>query len=179
MRLLQNRLYHIYNQGNNRERIFYSRENNIHFLRKLRKVVLPYCEVLAYCFMPNHFHFLIYTTKESVQEVQVGNLKATALSNGFRTLLSSYTLAINKQEGQSGSLLRQRTKTKLIEGDSSTCFHYIHQNPLRAGLVGKMEDWEFSSFADYAGKRNGSLCNQALAYQLVGVSQESLSVIDP
>lgn len=46
-----------------------------------------------------------------------------------------------------------------------------------------MEDWEFSSFRDYCGLRNGSLANKGLAYNLVGVSQtnfyeESYQVID-
>ena len=33
------------------------------------------------------------------------------------------------------------------------CFHYIHQNPLMAGLVNNLEDWEFSSYPDFIGKR--------------------------
>jgi hypothetical protein len=43
------------------------------------------------------------------------------------------------------------------------CFHYIHQNPLVAGMVSKIEDWKYSSFKDYAVLRNGTLCNKELA----------------
>ena len=39
------------------------------------------------------------------------------------------------------------------------CFNYIHQNPVKAGLVKNAEDWEFSSFRDYLGFRNGNLVN--------------------
>ncbi|MEX2569261.1 MAG: transposase [Cyclobacteriaceae bacterium] len=178
MSLQQDKLYHFYNQGNNRERIFFSTENYLYFLGKFRKYVWPHCQVLAYCLMPNHFHFLINTTKASVVEAKVGSLDIPALNNGFRQLLSSYAQAINKQEGRSGSLFRQKTKAKLLEESDEhypfICFNYIHQNPLRAGLVSKLEDWEFSSFADHVGIRNGSLCDQEPAKSLLGISKESI-----
>lgn len=176
MKLVENKLYHYYNQGNNKGKIFFSRENQIFFLKNFRKFVSPHCNVLAYCLMPNHFHFLIYTTKNSVIENNVGSLIIPALNNAFRQLLSSYTQAINKQESRSGSLFRQRTKAKLLEGQDEhypfICFQYIHQNPLKAGLVDKMESWEFSSFQDYLGSRNGTICNQSLAFKLLGISKE-------
>lgn len=188
MQLIENGIYHIYNQGNNRNQIFFRRENQLYFLAKFRKYVLPHTEVLAYCLMPNHFHFMLYTTSNSVKEKKVGGLMLTELSNGFRQLLSSYSQAINKQENRSGSLFRQKTKAKLLDDQGGdypfTCFHYIHQNPLHAGLVEKMEDWEFSSFKDYLGTRNGSLCNKALTLQLLDISkkefyQASYQVIAP
>lgn len=186
MSLIENELYHFYNQGNNREQVFFNRENKLYFLQKFRKCVAPNCKVLAYCLMPNHFHFLLYTLKESVREKKVGRLMVPALKDGFRQLLSSYTQAINQQEGRSGSLFRQKTKAKLLENSDKrypfSCFHYIHQNPLRAKLVGKMEEWEFSSFRDYMGIRKGSLCDQEFAFELLGISkkgfyQESYQVI--
>ncbi len=48
-------------------------------------------------------------------------------------------------------------------------FHYIHQNPYAAKLVKKLEDWESSSFKDYIGLRNGTLCNQYLARELLNL----------
>ena len=51
-------IYHIYNQGNNRQPVFYNRENYIYFLRKLRIHILPFADVLAWCLMPNHFHLM-------------------------------------------------------------------------------------------------------------------------
>lgn len=53
-------LYHIYNQGNNRQKIFFSRDNYLYFLEKVNKLLLPYVDVIAWCLMPNHFHFLVY-----------------------------------------------------------------------------------------------------------------------
>lgn len=47
-----------------------------------------------------------------------------------------------------------------IKDYAVTAFHYIHQNPMQAKLVKKMETWEFSSFRDYTGFRNGDLCKK-------------------
>lgn len=167
----ENRLYHIYNQGNNKQPIFFNRENYIFLLKKVRHTIVPHCDLLAYCLMPNHFHFLINTNQESIKKVKVGIVEMSQLSKVLRVMLSSYTKAINNQENRSGSLFRQKTKAKLLDESDAEypfiCFNYIHQNPMKAGLVQKMEDWEFSSFRDYCGMRKGTLCNQLLAEKKV------------
>jgi len=180
-------IYHIYNQGNNKQLIFHSSENYHYFLKLYKKFVLPHADLLAYCLMPNHFHFLVNTNLQSIKTRKVGSLNLSELSNGIRMLLSSYSLAINKQENKTGSQFRQKTQTKLLKIEDTnypfTCFQYIHQNPLKAGLVERMEDWEYSFFKDYLKIRNGSLCNQDLAKNLIGFDEsnfmkESYSVID-
>jgi hypothetical protein len=40
---------------------------------------------------------------------------------------------------------------------------------MKAGLVNKLEDWEYSSFKDYAGKRNDTLCRREIAQELLGI----------
>ncbi len=56
-------LYHIYNQGNNRQKIFFKKENYIFFLRKMKKYLLPYVDVVAWCLMPNHFHLMVFVNE--------------------------------------------------------------------------------------------------------------------
>jgi len=51
-------LYHIYNQGNNQQMIFFNKENYLFFLKKIRIHVLPFADILAWCLMPNHFHLM-------------------------------------------------------------------------------------------------------------------------
>ena len=51
-------------------------------------------------------------------------------------------------------------------------FQYIHQNPLRAGLVSRLEDWPYSSFIDYARLRNGTICDKELACHLIGFDKD-------
>jgi len=53
-------LYHIYNQGNNRQKIFFSRENYLFFLNKIKTHILPHADIVAWCLLPNHFHLMVY-----------------------------------------------------------------------------------------------------------------------
>jgi REP element-mobilizing transposase RayT len=177
MKIESEKLYHIYNQGNNQETVFLNREDYIFFLKKVREKVLPFCEIVNYCLMPNHFHFLVNTNDYSAEEIMLGKLQLTRLSNGFRLLTNQYTTYFNHKYKRSGSLFRQKTKGKELENSEQgnypfTCFHYIHQNPMKAKLCQKMEDWEFSSFKDYLGLRTGSLITQQTAYDLIDISEE-------
>jgi hypothetical protein len=93
-------------------------------------------------------------------------------------LLSSYSKAINKQEGRTGNLFQQKTRAKCVSESKNdaprTVFHYIHQNPMKAGLVNRMEDWEYSSFRDYLGLRNGTLCKKELAKQFLDLDLDAI-----
>ena len=187
MNIIQDETYHIYNQGNNQERLFYEDVDYIHFLKLFRKYVLPNCNVLAYCLMPNHFHFFIDATEDSARIKPVGNIDSCKLANGFRFLQSNYAQYLNKKQKRSGSLFRQRTKAKSrADGDANyafIAFQYIHQNPMKAELVTRMENWIYSSFTDYVGLRNGTICNKELAFEIIGFDKdnfvkESYGVID-
>ena len=137
--------------------------------------------------MPNHFHFLVKATPISVLPVPNAIISSQNLTEGIRLLLSSYTKGLNKQLGLTGNLFQQKTKAKCTSLVSDTfkvsdtkryystiAFHYIHQNSWKAGLVDKIEDWEFSSFRDYCGLRNGTLCNKNLAYMELNIDKERL-----
>jgi len=144
MKFEKDNLYHIYNRGNNRQQILFNAENYLYFLYKMRDYLRPNCDILAYCLMPNHFHFLINTNEQSIANKRVGSFEKNTLSEGIRILLSSYTQAINKQENRVGSLFTQNTKCKCLTTNdleheyAFTCFGYTHQNPMRAGLVRKI-----------------------------------------
>ena len=177
MDIFENELYHNYNRGNNRQLIFFKSDNYIYFLQKVRKFVLPHCDILAYCLMPNHFHFLISSDNRTVVTKPIGDQNRNILSEGIRNLLQTYTKAINKQNNSTGSLFQQNTKAKCLSKGSKAydyiCMHYIHQNPMKAKLVKKMEDWDYSSFRDYCGFRNGTLCNKKLAIQLLNINMKT------
>jgi REP element-mobilizing transposase RayT len=166
-------IYHIYNRGNNQQTIFFKEENYNYFLRKCHQYLKPVSEILAWCLMTNHFHFLIEVTNKSLTPVRSGGIFMPAMTNGFRLLQSSYAKGINKQEERTGNLFQQKTKAKLVsceENYSLTAFFYTHQNPVEAGLVSVAEDWTYSSFRDYAGIRSGTLCNKERAIHLLGLS---------
>ena len=117
--------------------------------------------------------------------------KLRTLNESIGIMLRSYTRAINIQENRSGNLFHEETKAiclNEIGGISSNwftsygvtfihvqmqeyqypqvCFNYIHFNPVKSGLVKMPEDWEFSSYADLKGLRNGKLANRKRAAEL-------------
>ena len=168
--------YHIYNQGNNSQKIFFEPRNYLFFLEKIRKLPKPAFTVIAYCLMPNHFHFLVYTDFDPSET----HKQDQKMSVKIGSLLSSYTKAINKKYDRTGSLFRAGTKSKQLvyEKDPSksylsTCFHYIHQNPVRAQIVAKLKDWNYSSYKDYAGYRDGDLPDIKKGMKLMGFKDQS------
>ena len=173
-----NNIYHIFNRGNQKQQLFFSDANYLYFLEKFRKNIFSSCEILNWCLMPNHFHFLIYVTDKSCELVPNRLIPIQNLSEQFRITLSGYTKGIQKQEQITGNLFQQNTQAKLIGSDnyrySVQAFHYIHQNPMKASLVNKMEDWRYSSFQDYIGIRNRNLCSKALAKQLLDFNEANL-----
>ncbi len=113
-------IYHIYNQGNNRRKIFFNRENYLFFLKKIRLHILSYADIIAYCLMPNHFHLMVKVKDEGVitggatLSRAPSSSKPDPLNKAIGILLASYTRAINKQENRSGSLFRKRTKAECL-----------------------------------------------------------------
>jgi len=201
MEFIKGELFHIYNRGNNSDKVFYSRRNYLFFIEKMNTYISPYADILAWCLMPNHFHFMV-----SVNEVELMlpnglnhveiidpltgtdrfGIKTRTFNQSIGIMLRSYTNAIHNQEGRTGALFQEETKaiiltdnisyipsyftsafgtiiTAYLDDDMSyaeRCFHYIHQNPVSSHMVKKAEDWEFSSYRDYAGLRNGKLVNK-------------------
>ncbi|MDX1283577.1 MAG: hypothetical protein R3182_01130 [Draconibacterium sp.] len=199
MQFEENNIYHIYNRGNNSQKIFFSHENYLFFLKKIRTHILPHADILAWCLMPNHFHLMIYlkSLEIELEEVQGESKdkfgvkwetcvkKQRDLHRSFAIMLRSYTRAINNQENRTGSLFQMKTKAKCLTDNSEItpawfetnfgtyiniedseksypqlCFNYIHSNPVAAKLVKHPEEWEFSSFSDLKGLREGSLVNK-------------------
>jgi hypothetical protein len=108
-------IYHIYNRGNNQQLIFFLEENYFYFLKKCHKYIKSCSEILAWCLMPNHFHFLINVTNESLKPIKSGGIIMPTITNGFRLLQSSYAKGINKQLNRTGSLFQQKTKAKFTK----------------------------------------------------------------
>jgi putative transposase len=175
--------YHVYNRGNNKQVIFFCEKNYSFFLRKVRDQLVPVCDIVAYCLMPNHFHFLIKANNNGLKERNsFGGKPMQELAYRIGILLSSYSQAINKQRNTSGSLFQQRTNAKILNEMRSEsqvsyfeqCFHYIHQNPLVAGLVKDISTWPYSSYLDYIGVRNETLCKKEAFFSTMRISAEEI-----
>ena len=161
--------YHIYNQGNNKEKIFFSSDNYNYFLHKFDAYLSDFVDVYAFCLMPNHFHFLIrikeldvdirhsissrYGMSMSIEKTEI------IISEMFRRLFLSYSKSINKQLGRTGSLFRKNFKRKEI-----TSLHYlqqaivyIHRNPLHHDFVDDFHDYPWSSYDRIINKKTSKL----------------------
>jgi putative transposase len=173
MKLEKGNLYHVYNRGNNGERIFYNSSNYRYFIEKLEYHVLPYTDILGWCLMPNHFHLMIYVRHEQIFSITI--------NQSFGKMLSSYARAINVQEKRTGSLFQQHTKaiclnentrlkpswyrimgvTKINSWNDNSnypliCLNYIHLNPVNAGLVMDQKEWNWSSYRQIYSNTSGN-----------------------
>jgi len=180
-----NQIYHVYNRGNNKQPIFFTDANYFYFLQKIKTEWKKYADVLCYCLMPNHFHCMLVPNAAGCKNIILADRETHMqnLSKAIGKTLSSYTQAINIQNKTTGNLFQKKTKAKLLTEDNKvlhkfsthesllTCFHYIHQNPKKAKLVSHLKDWPYSSYPDYYGFRNGSLCNKILAMQVLELSE--------
>ena len=67
MKFYPNQLFHIYNQGNNRQEIFFTEEHSQSFLWKMRAYLLPFGDLISYCLMPNHFHWQFFVRNIEIE----------------------------------------------------------------------------------------------------------------
>jgi putative transposase len=157
--------YHLYNRGHNRERIVYERENFLFFLRRMRKHLVPVLDIVAYCLMYTHYHLLVWVkdpkTSEVCQTSEVSPVSSppSSVSNAMQRFSISYTKAMNKRYDRVGALFQGAFQAKHVDNDGYLVHlsRYIHLNPVMSGLVERPEEWEFSSYQEYVGLRDGTL----------------------
>jgi putative transposase len=144
----QGQYYHIYNRGAGRSKIFFVEENYKYLTRLVERNFKKYgIIIIAYCFMPNHYHFLLRLENELF------------LSKFINVLFSAYVQALNRQQNRTGTLFEGRFKHILVD-EWKYLIHlcrYIHLNPVKAGLVSAPEEWEYSNYKEWIGARNGIL----------------------
>jgi len=129
-------LYHVINRGNYRHFVFGDDGTKSAFLQCLNDA----CQrsgwiVHAWCVMSNHYHLAIET-------------RAATLVTGMQWLQGTFALRFNRFRKEHGHLFQGRYKSLLIEPGRLGCVcHYIHLNPVRAGLctVPQLRDWRWSS----------------------------------
>lgn len=139
-------LYHIVFRGVNKQRIFedtsdYEKLKNI--LIELKKE-MKY-QIYVYCFMSNHVHILL---KENIS----GDISLI-----MKRVLTRYARWYNTKYGRSGALIANRYKSKPIDVDEYflSVVRYIHQNPVKAGIVVNIDGYQWSSYPEYISGKQG------------------------
>ena len=109
----------------------------------------PLVEIICYSFLSNHYHFLLKQLQEK------------GIEKFMHKLGYGYSRYFNHKYNRSGSLFQGTYKAKHIDKDSYLLWisGYINGNP-EIHKIAKAEDWPWSSYRDYLGKRNGTLCNK-------------------
>lgn len=137
----QSGIYHIMIRGINRQDIFEDNEDKEKFIQTIA-VYKDKCnfQVYGYCLMNNHIHLLI-------------NDENLAIS--MRKICASYVYWYNWKYKRCGHLYQDRFKSEAIEDDGYllTVLRYIHQNPLKAGMVKNIADYNWSSYGEYLDKQ--------------------------
>ena len=185
--LANNEIYHVINKGVASQPIFannwqYQRALNILFYYQNRELPLKYshfivessknrdkilanlrsekkfwAEIIAYCLMPNHFHFLLKQKADHGISKFMGNFA------------NSYTRYFNSRQKRSGPLFQGKFKAVRIETEEQLLHvsRYIHLNPCTAYVIkniGDLENYSFSSYPEYLGKTSLQFCNKEMIF---------------
>jgi len=156
VRFIQGHYYHIYNRGVNHQLIFRTEENYIFLLRRVKKYATRFSiSVIAYCLMPNHYHFLLRQDGEH------------SISAFMQAVFNSYTKAFNKMFNRTGTLFEGPFRAVLVDRNEYLIHlcRYIHRNPMDAGLVEHPAQWPFSNYLEWVGQRKGVLVDRELVQE--------------
>jgi putative transposase len=133
-------LYHILSRGNEQKDIFYDDQDRLLFLKTIGEMSDRFeIDVFAYVLMGNHYHLLLKTNRAN-------------LSKSMQWLGLTYTRRFNLRHFRSGHLFQGRFKSIIVQNDAylMRLSYYIHRNPLRAGIVERLADYDWSSYKAYA-----------------------------
>ena len=116
--------------------------------------------------MPSHYHLLALIrdqTSEVSETSEVSHnrrgLQVSPVSRAMMRFSVSYTKAMNKRYDRVGAVFQGAFQAKRVDGDAYLMHlaRYIHLNPVLAGYCAAAEEWEFSSYREYVGLRDGTL----------------------
>lgn len=179
-----NEVFHVYNHAVGSDNLFRSSDDYLRFLSVLPFHTRFFCDLHAYCLMPNHVHLLLQIcSKEEIlhrlileehirfhktekirlmDDANFSRFLSTCLGRAF----SSHAQHINKAYMRMGNLFVSNFKRKAISDDEyyRNVVRYIHLNPVNHGFVQGATDWAYSSYHQYRFmddryKKNCSLFN--------------------
>jgi len=132
-------IYHIIMRGINRQILFEDEQDCIRFIQTLYKYrEISEFKLYAYCLMGNHVHLLLMEGKEPLETV-------------MRRICGSFVFWYNKKYCRIGYLFQDRFKSEPIDDNTyfMTSLRYIFQNPLKANITNKIEDYKWTNYNEY------------------------------
>jgi len=132
-------IYHILLRGNERKHIF---SENVEKQRFLEDVAVKQRDIgfslYAYCVMDNHVHILLNTNEKDLSTIMKG-------------IAVRYASFYNAKHRRVGHVFQDRFKSEPIEDERYllAVIRYIHNNPVKAGMVEKPEGYPWSSYPSF------------------------------
>jgi putative transposase len=155
--------HHILNRGAGGQKIFLGTRDYQRFLKKLEELGRRFDYfVYAYVLMPTHFHFLL-----QVRKVPVGKIMSC--------LQTSHAVYFSKKYGRSGPLFQNRFKSLVCDKDNYflELSRYILLNPVRAGMVERLEDYPWSSYQELFGHSSFQIIDKDEIKRLIGEGKKA------
>jgi putative transposase len=146
--ILTNEWYHVYNRGNDRRRLFHDAKDYRAFAAKLERALVRYkVDRIAWVLMPNHFHCIL-------RQCPGGSLPRM-----MNSLETSYAKRFNLGYHHTGHAFEGRYRYTHIPDEEAlwSVARYVHLNPVRAKLVARPEEWEYSDFREHRNTAQGVL----------------------
>ena len=145
--------YHIYNRGARQLTLFHERSNYQLVLQHIGQYFVELnLSLIAYCLLPNHYHWAVR---------QDGSQPAGLLP---QRVFNRYSKAYNVLYQHSGTLFQGRYQAKHVDSQvylMQLC-RYIHGNPVRHGICRNLNDWQYSNYPEWIGRRSGKLVDREL-----------------
>lgn len=135
-------IYHIMIRGINKEKIFKNstyKNKVIEIIREIKKELE--FDLIAYCVMDNHMHLLLKADEESLIII-------------MKKINIKYAMYYNKLEKRYGHVFQDRFKSEAVEDNNYLlgALRYIHNNPIKAGMINNIKGYKWSSAIEYLNK---------------------------
>lgn len=157
--LSQSGIYHVMIRGINQQQIFHEAEDCKKFLSVLKSCKeKSKFKLFAYCFMGNHLHLLLQEKEEPIGLI-------------MKRIGSKYVFWYNNKYQRTGHLFQDRFKSEAVEDDEYflSVLRYIHNNPVKAGLVKQAQEYCFSSYNAYL--KNDTIIDTAFLWSIIQPKQ--------
>ncbi|HAG09845.1 MAG TPA: transposase [Desulfotomaculum sp.] len=161
-------VYHVVLRGINRQDIFYDDEDYQRFLETIEKMKSDdRFAVYGYCLMTNHVHLLIRENTDTISRI-------------MSRIGTSYAWWYNGKYGRSGHVFQGRYGSECVENDDYllTVIRYIHNNPVKAGIVQEPKEYRWSSIHAYYGAREYPQGLSEPAFALSIINQDRKRAIE-
>ena len=133
--------YHVMSRGNERRNIFRQDGDYRKLLAIIKKAKSRYdFKLYAYTLMTNHYHLLIKIEKANLSDI-------------MQEVNGAYSAYFNRKYKRKGYFFENRFKSVIVEHGQNLLeeLRYIHLNPLRAGMVERLDQYPWTSHNQYRG----------------------------